>query len=173
MKIHSISETSLQYFIGHRLIPENIDDLRRAIANALHPLGYEPYYADKTIEGKPLLLKICHKIFTASFCVFELSSPNPNVYLEMGIALGFNRPIIAISRNEARIPSVLQGHTIISYTGYIDLEAKIAELCAQGFPLKQPSELDHCHFCNQTCESMSTPPDENSYLVLNRSKLLW
>jgi hypothetical protein len=30
-----------------------------------------------------------------------------------------------------------------------------------------------CYFCGKVCESMSTPPDENAYLVLNHSKLLW
>ncbi len=166
-----------QYFVAHQLTSRDGDLLRKAIAGAFDPLGYTPYYADTDIDpslrGQSLLLKICQKIFLTSFGIFELSPENLNSYLEMGIALGLNRPIIAIAQKKTPLPPVLQGHNIIKYTDYADLQAQLAQLCDQGFPPETRPTPDHCYFCNRVCESMSTPPDEGSYLVLNRSKLLW
>ncbi|MFQ6101002.1 MAG: FHA domain-containing protein [Anaerolineae bacterium] len=156
---------------------ENIEDFRRVVASVFSPLGCEFYHAgksaDKGIEGQPLLLDICQEIFSASFGIFDLSSENPDVYLEIGIALGLNRPIIATAREKTSLPPALRAHNVITYADHSELEAKLSRLCDHGFPsITQPTP-DYCYFCDRVCESMSTPPDENSYLALNRSKLLW
>ena len=163
----------MQYFVSHQLIPENIDDLRRIIAGVFEPFGYKPFYADKALEGQPLLDKICQRIFLTSFSVFDLTSASPNVYLEMGIALGMNRPMIALARQGSPIPSALRSHNIILYANYLDLEAKLTRLCEQGFPSARQTLPDYCHFCGRVCDGMATMPDENSYLVLDHSRLLW
>jgi pSer/pThr/pTyr-binding forkhead associated (FHA) protein len=166
-----------QYFVTHQPISRNGDNLRKAIVSAFDPLGYAPYYVDTDIDsslrGQSLLLKICQKIFLTSFGIFELSPENLDGYLKMGIALGLNRPIVAIAQKKTPLPPVLQGHNIVKYTDYADLQVQLAKLCDQGFPPATRPAPDHCYFCDQVCESMSVPPDENSYLVLNRSKLLW
>jgi hypothetical protein len=166
-----------QYFVGHQLASENTDAWRGVIASVFNPLGYEPYYADvgadKVIEGQSLLLKICQRIFSTSFGIFDLSSGDPNGYLELGIALGLNRPIIATAKEEASLPRVLGERYVIRYADHSDLAAKLPRLCDQDFPPTTQPVADYCYFCGRVCESMSTPPDENSYLVLHHSKLLW
>lgn len=166
-----------QYFVGHQLASKSVDDLQKATASVCSPLGYAPYYADtdidRNVRGQSLLLKICQKIFLTSFGIFDLSPENPNSYLEMGIALGLNRPIVAITREKTFLPPALKEHNVIKYTNSSDLKAKLAKLCDQGFPPTTRPVPDHCYFCGRVCESMSTPPDENAYLVLNKSKLLW
>jgi hypothetical protein len=166
-----------QYFVGHQPALGAVGDLERATASVFGPLGYASYFADRdidsSIQGQSLLLKICQQIFLTSFSIFDLSLYNPNTYIEMGIALGLNRPIIAIAREKATLPPVLKGHDVVRYTNLADLEAKLGDLCDQGFPPTKRPMPDHCYFCGQVCGSMSVPPDENAYLVLNRSKLLW
>lgn len=156
---------------------EDLEDYGRAIANVFGPLGHKPYCAgggaDPGVEGDSLLLGICQKIFLASFGVFDLSSGNPNSYLELGIALGLNRPIVATAQERTALPPVLEGHRVIRYTDYSDLAAKLSRVCDQGFPPTDQPVSDTCYFCDRVCESMSTPPDENAYLVLHSSKLLW
>jgi hypothetical protein len=156
---------------------EDREDFKSVIAAVFSPLGYEPYYtgrnADEGLEGQSLLLDICQRIFSSSFGVFDLSSEDPSGYLEMGIALGLNRPIVATVREKTPFPAVLEGHHVITYADYSDLEAKLARLCGQGFPPTAQPVPDYCHFCGRVCESMSIPPDENAYLVLSQSKLLW
>ncbi len=179
--------TDAQYFVGHfagRSFGDqehagNIKELRSLIANALDPLGYAPYYADQDsdpgngTEQPPRLLKLCQDIFSTRFGVFDLSSGDPNTYLELGIALGLNRPAIALANVNASRPPVLTGDHVLIYTDHADLDARLSRLRDAGFPSTQRTEPDYCHFCARVCESMSTPPDENSYLVLHHSKLLW
>lgn len=156
---------------------ESLEDFKRVIANVFGPLGHEPYYTgkqtDQDIEGQSLLLDICQRIFSASFSVFDLSAENPNGLLEMGIALGLNRPVVATAHEKAALPPVLEGHRVIRYSDYADLETRLPRLCEQGFPPPTRATPDYCYFCGRVCKSMSTPPDENAYLVLHSSKLLW
>lgn len=153
------------------------ESLGKTVANVFDSLGHEFYCAgesaDKGIEGQSLLLEICQEIFSASFGVFDLSSGDLDVYLEMGIALGLNRPIVVTAREQTSIPAMLREHNIITYTNLSDLQTQLSQLCDQDFPPTAQPTPDHCYFCGHACGSMSTPPDENSYLVLNRSKLLW
>jgi len=147
------------------------------VANVLSPPGHEFYYAgksaDKDIDGQSPLLDICQEIFSTSFSIFDLSLGNANTYLEMGITLGLNRPIVITARQGTSLPWVLREHNIITYADHSDLEAQLARLCGQDFPPAAQPAPDYCYFCGRACASLATPPDENSYLVLNRSKLLW
>ncbi len=153
------------------------ESVRNVIADTFAPLGREFYCAGESagrgIDGQRLLLEICQEIFSASFGVFDLSSGDRDVYLEMGIALGLNRPIVAIVREKTSLPPMLREHNIITYANLSDLQTQLSQLCDQGFPPTTQPTPNHCYFCDRACESMATPPDENSYLVLNRSKLLW
>ncbi|MEA3341190.1 MAG: FHA domain-containing protein [Chloroflexota bacterium] len=155
----------------------NDESVRKSVASVFDPLGHEFYCAgesaDRDIDGQRLLLEICQEIFSTSFSVFDLSPGDRDVYLEMGIALGLNRPIVAIVREKTSLPPMLREHNIITYADFSDLQTQLSQLCDQDFPPTTQPTPDHCYFCDRACESMATPPDENSYLVLNRSKLLW
>ena len=155
----------------------NKGDFRKIVADIFDPSGDEFYYsgknADKGLEGESLLLDVCQEIFSTSFSIFDLSSGDHNVYLDLGIALGLNRPIIAVAREKTPLPPVLREQSVITYADYSELEAQLSRLCDRGFPTKTQPTSDHCYFCGRACESMSTPPDDNAYLALNRSKLLW
>ena len=164
---------SSQYFVGHPLAPENAGELEKVLAGVFGSLGYAACDADESIEGQSLLLSVCQRIFSTRFGVFDLSSRNPNGYLELGIALGLNRPAVVLAREKTYLPPVLAGHTVVTYADTADMEAKLARLCRQGFPPTAQPVADYCTFCGRTCESMSTPPDENMYVVLYDSKLLW
>ncbi|HID29191.1 MAG TPA: FHA domain-containing protein [Desulfobacterales bacterium] len=158
--------------------PGNVEDFRRVVASVFSPLGCEFYYAGKSAdkgieEGEPLLLDICQAVFSTDFGIFDLSSGNLNAYLELGIALGLNRPVIVTVGERVSLPPLLRERDVITYADHSDLEAKLSRLCEQDFPPTTEYAPDYCYFCGRVCESMSTPPDENSYLALNRSKLLW
>ena len=156
---------------------KDVESFRKVIASVF-PLESEFYYAgksaDKGLAGQPLLLDICQEILSTSFGIFDLSSASPNAYIEMGIALGLNQPMIATAREQTALPPVLKWRDVITYADHSDLEIKLSNLRDQGFPpATRSTGPDYCHFCHRVCDNMSTPPNENSYLVLNRSKLLW
>ncbi|RLC63636.1 MAG: hypothetical protein DRI48_08280 [Chloroflexi bacterium] len=147
------------------------------VARVFAPLNYQVYYTGKCanldLNSESLLLKTCQEIFEADVSVFDLSSVNYDGYLEMGIALGLNRPLVAAIHEGDPLPPVLREKAVIVYTDLSDLEAKLSAFCDQSLPFPTQPTPDYCHFCGHICESMSVPPDDNSYLVLNESRLLW
>jgi hypothetical protein len=162
-----------KYFVGHSLTPENVKDLRRVIDGVFSPRGYVPYYADKPLQVQSLLFNICQKIYLADFCVFDLSLSSPNVYLELGIALGFNRPVILIARDIVALPSFLTSDIVMRYTDYADVEAQLSLRCEQGFPNPLRAESAFCLLCSRVCKGLLTYSEEESYLVVDASRLLW
>lgn len=54
--------------------------------------------ADREIQlGFVMCQKICREIRMADFVLVDLSEPNPNVYYELGLAMGFKKKILIIS----------------------------------------------------------------------------
>ncbi len=149
------------------------ENFNETVASVFRKFYLAGQSSDKALAEQPLLLGICQEIFSTDLSVFDLSAGDANVYLEMGIALGLNRPIVATAREKTLLPPMLRGHNVITYADCSDLETQLLRLCDRGFPLATRPTPDYCYFCDRSCESMATPPDENSYLVLNRSKLLW
>jgi hypothetical protein len=173
--------TGVPYVAKPPAASESTGDLKPIITNVFGALDYEPYYTGRGVSESvnagvnrhSLLLNICQEIYAAGFGIFDLSSGNPNAYLEMGIALGLNRPIIATAQEKTPLPPVLRQYNVILYADYSDLERLLSRPRDQGFPPTPRPEPDYCYFCGRVCESASVPPDENSYLVLSKSKLLW
>ena len=165
-----------QYFVGHEFTPAKIGDLRRVLGKVFTPLGVEPYYPDRHYEQQPILLKICQKIFLTRFGIFDLSTPNPNVYIELGIALGFNKPVLVLCHQQQSVtlPPILQGSSALLYRNYGDLAEKLSRVATSivGSSLAQHAPY-FCFFCNRQCEGMQAIPEENTFLTLDNSRLLW
>jgi hypothetical protein len=99
-------------FVGHVFEHEQIDDLRAAIARgcpqALRKV--EIRYADEEVDTKPIFEKIRAEIEHALFCFFEISNASkPNVFLELGYALGRQKVCILLLKKGAQPPSDLAG----------------------------------------------------------------
>lgn len=95
--------------------------------------GANPERADQILGLQPIIEKIESAIKSAEICVAEVSTDNPNVWLELGYALALNRPtIILCDKNlRERLPFDIQHRPVIFYnteskSGYDDLEGKIA-----------------------------------------------
>lgn len=166
-----------EYFIGHPLTDDDYTHyLRSKISDVFRPAGYEPYYAESDASGGMTLLRKCQKIFASSFCVFDVSQSDPDVYIELGIALGFNKPLLILTRDEAAIPPALRATdtgSIVRYASFADLKDRLADHYDAGFPPKPSGETNYCYFCDRACEKMSTPPDNSVYLVLNNDNQGW
>jgi len=81
------------------------------LTNLLQEKDYEAYVALQRIDpGKfAFCTKICSKIITSQFCIILLNSsshrnnpqvkiPNPNVHLEYGLILAFNKYVLPLQR---------------------------------------------------------------------------
>jgi len=91
-----------------------------------------PKRADQILGLKPVIEKIEQAIEEASICVAEVSTDNPNVWLELGYALSLNRPTVILcdrGRRE-RLPFDIQHRPVIFYrcdsrSGFDELEKNI------------------------------------------------
>lgn len=174
-KMSQASQPRPEYFVGHDFSHPEAEGLREVIPPIFQQYDYTPYAIskDKAVKGESTLLRICRGIFSSRFSIVELSTANPNAYLEIGIALALNRLVIPFARQDAPIHHVLQDYEIIRYSDPDDLKEKLTQYCAEHFPLKRREGPNHCYFCRRECPGMAPPPDKSSYLVLNKSKLLW
>ncbi len=163
-------EPQAAYFLGYGL---SASPALGAITEVFGPRGCKPVAVNRSANtGRSRLLDICQKIYLNNFSIFDLSANNSNTYLELGIALGFNRPFIAIAHESSQLAfNTIEG--LIRYQNHADLVDQLTQHCAGGFPPTGKPSANHCYFCNRICEYMNPPPEENQYLVLNASKMLW
>lgn len=163
-------ESRNQYFVSHELSKRKIDDLRRAVGNALAPLGMQPYYADQEVQGQEYILsKICQKITLTHFGVFDLTSPSPNVLIELGIAVGLNRPCLLIAESDIIVPATLQG-LVMQYASYSELASKLHSKVLDW--LKAQSDHEHlfdtyCPICARLCGQIQAWQPQKQYLVVH------
>ena len=104
------------------------------IQPALIEAEVDPNRADKILGLQPVIQKIETAIQQASICVAEVSTDNPNVWLELGYALANNRPAVILCDKNIRdkLPFDIQHRPVIFYntdskSGYDKLERRIIE----------------------------------------------
>lgn len=116
-------------FVGHRFTREFEDDFRRAIESAFEAHGerLEAKYADlELVAGHILTAKIEPMIDGAFFCIFDLSEGGtPNVFIEVGYALGQSKHIALTSRG-SQLPSNIAGFDTLTYVTFAELSDKLS-----------------------------------------------
>ena len=96
-----------------------------ALKNTLDRIPFRFYYADTTIRTRHLLALLSEHIKAADFCVFDISTWNPNVSLEIGLAQGLGKPyyILLNQKLSSGVPADIQGIQRIEYLNYNDLDS--------------------------------------------------
>ncbi|MCA9994166.1 MAG: hypothetical protein KDE56_00380, partial [Anaerolineales bacterium] len=156
-----------QCFIGHEF---HNQDLRAKLFRALGALNLKPYFADKEVTGDYLLHKICKKIWVTRASIIDLTSANPNVYFELGVAIGLNKPVFIVLKDGETVPPLLQNFVKLRFSSYARLER---DLVAQ-VPSWLEHSIDHhlrynthCHFVNALCRDRQRMTPQRQYLVLD------
>jgi hypothetical protein len=83
---------------------------------AIEKAGLKPVRADSEIFGAGKIMdQIWAGINAARVLVAELTSRNPNVFYELGLAHALKKPVVLISSNEADVPFDLRHIRVIIY----------------------------------------------------------
>jgi hypothetical protein len=92
------------------------DYYEKVFRPAIEKTGLNPVRADNDIfaTGK-IIDQVLRGITQAKVLVAELTTRNPNVFYELGIAHALNKPVVMISANEADVPFDLHHIRIIYY----------------------------------------------------------
>lgn len=113
-------------FVGHAFTRDQIDDLRRALREGIPMVGGSLWFADEHPGVGSLFEKIKEGIDESVACLFDISDrPRPNVFLELGYALGREKPCVLLCRSGTRIPTDLKGFEFLEYESYADLSQKL------------------------------------------------
>ncbi|WP_292972468.1 hypothetical protein [Mucilaginibacter sp.] len=83
---------------------------------AITKAGLRPVRADNDIFGTGKIIdQIWDGIIKAKVLIAELTTRNPNVYYELGLAHALRKPVVLISSNEEDVPFDLQHIRVIYY----------------------------------------------------------
>jgi len=109
---------------------EEMDDVYHyGIRAPVNAAGYLCERADLTPFTGDILERIKSRIETASLVIAELTTANPNVFLEVGYAWGKKRPTILLVRDAEKLPFDVRGQRCLVYSRIRDLEeALVREL---------------------------------------------
>lgn len=117
------------------------DDYRKIYTELEKAFSVKFVFADEKTEPLHILQKIANDIGSSKFSIFDISGWNPNVTLELGLAIGMNRRCYLAfnpqKTNESEVPSDLKGIDRIEYTSYSELSQKLINLLRQEFPKEE------------------------------------
>jgi len=83
---------------------------------AIEKAGLQPVRADADIFGAGKIMdQVWSGIQRAKVLVAELTSRNPNVFYELGLAHALRKPVVLVSSNEDDVPFDLQHIRVIYY----------------------------------------------------------
>jgi hypothetical protein len=98
-------------------------------------------YADEEITNKHILDKIAGMMDDAAFSLFDITTWNPNVALELGIAVGRGLDyyiLFSPTVEGEAVPSDLGGIDRIQYGDFAELKDGLAKLMRQQFGSPEP-----------------------------------
>jgi hypothetical protein len=163
-------QSEQQCFVAHEF--DNVD-IRSRLGKALEAINLQPYFADSEVTSELLLGKICSKILATRAFVVDVSSLNANVYFELGLAVGFNKPIMAILKEGKAVPSILDNFVNFRFTHYSELEQELTRQMPVWFASATENEAlytSHCHFLNRFCDDRNRISPGRVYYVIDETK---
>ena len=107
---------------------KKLDDVfHYGIQNAVNRAGFLCERADQISFTGDILDLIKRRIKKASLLIADLTTTNPNVYLEVGYAWGLGKPTVLIAQDVQELKFDVKAQKCIIYSGIRELEEKLSE----------------------------------------------
>lgn len=107
---------------------EEMDDVfHYGIQAAVNSAGYLCERVDLSAFTGEILDRIKARIQTAALVIAEVTTSNPNVFLEVGFAWGTERPTVLLTREPDKLPFDIRGQRCLVYKRIRDLEQALAK----------------------------------------------
>ncbi len=131
-------------FVMQPFAPPLGDYYEKIFKPAIEKAGLQPVRADAEIFGTGKIIdQVWRGINTAKVLVAELTTRNPNVFYELGLAHALRKPVVLVSSNEGDVPFDLH-HIRVIYYDVTDpfWGTKLVEKVAENIlsALKNPEE---------------------------------
>jgi hypothetical protein len=128
------SEAKPHVFVAMPFSDEFDDIYYYGIEPAVKAAGYLCERADTRCFPGDILDWIKGRIQTAALVIADLSTANPNVYLEVGYAWGHKRPTILLTRDVNDLKFDVRGQRCVIYKRIRDLEENLKRELAEMAP---------------------------------------
>jgi hypothetical protein len=117
-------------------LKETEDTFYFGIQAPVRAAGFSCERIDHAVFTGSIFDSIKQRIERASVVIADLSTGNPNVYLEVGYAWGKGRPTILLARSIGELPFDVRGHRCLEYATLRELagllDQELTGLKAQG-----------------------------------------
>ena len=124
------SASKPKVFVAMPFADEMTDVFHYGIQGAVNAAGYLAERADLSTFTGDVMDWVRARISGARLVVADLTSANPNVYLEVGYAWGKGVPTVLLSKSQDGLKFDVRGHRCILYSSIKDLEAKLSRAAA-------------------------------------------
>ena len=147
------------------------------IKTTLEEAGYEVSRADELISHQNILKDIVRGIGVADLIVADLTSANPNVYYELGLAHALGKKVILLTQEVSEIPFDLQAYRVVEYsTHFAEIDAArkslreiaegaLSDSAAFGNPISDFLGLSRVSGTDSRAPATETPSDEATGLL--------
>ena len=146
VSLASLIKKPRQVFVAYSYRHYDKRDYRRAFENVGKAFNVEFIFADEKITSLHILQKIANYIKESQFGIYDITAWNPNVTLELGLALGMGeRVFISLNPDETEmtdVPSDLKGVDRLQYKSFSSLEDEIERLISQILPPPKDEEAE-------------------------------
>ena len=98
---------------------EEFDDIYAyLIHNPLSEAGYDVRRADDILHQQNILKNIIESLIDSELIMADLSTANPNVYYELGLAHAYKKNVILLAQDIKEVPFDLRSYNIFTYSTY-------------------------------------------------------
>ncbi len=119
------SENKKSIFVAMPFASEFDDCFHYGIQGAVNSFGYLCERADLNSFTGDVMEFVKERIASSDFVIADLTSANPNVYLEVGYAWGLNKKTVLLIKDANELEFDTRGQRCLQYTTIKDLEHKL------------------------------------------------
>jgi hypothetical protein len=119
------SKTKPHVFVAMPFAPEFDDHFHYGIQQAVNAAGYLCERADLAAFTGDIIAWVKERIDSAHLLIADLSTANPNVYLEVGYAWGKGIPTVLLAREATELRFDVKGQRCIMYNSIRKLETSL------------------------------------------------
>lgn len=146
VSLSSQAKKPRQVFVAYSYRHIDKKDYRRAFESVGKAFGVDFVFADEKISSLHILQKIANYIRESQFGIYDITAWNPNVTLELGLALGMGeRVFISLNPEQTEmtdVPSDLKGVDRLQYRSFTSLEEELERLISQILPPPRDEEAE-------------------------------
>jgi len=119
------SEDKPLIFIAMPFDKKMYDIFHYGIRGAVNTAGFLCERVDESFFTGDIMERVRKRIKDAALIIADLTTANPNVYLEVGLAWGYGKPTVLLVQDTAELKFDVKGQRCITYGGITELEEKL------------------------------------------------